>query len=139
MEINTLIDCPQCGYPATETNYIAVNNSILFCPWCGFKKTVIDENITETEGFGTFHMILNNKETIIRIENNNTFDSIKKLIDKDECVSAYIVYDYGITTIKGPCPKTLSELYEEESEKLRYYNSFRTDERFDNEFIYKQF
>lgn len=140
--INTeMIDCPQCGLPAQKDEYYVVGEERVICNLCGYTHVKSISGKRTSKGYGSIHYISRNEsengsnqtERIVRLKSplplldrHKIITDIEKNYDREKC--CFYVWDEANNTLDclmGAKPKTISEVYQEQSEEADYYRQLR--------------
>jgi len=131
-----VLDCPQCGLPATKDHYYVVEEERVTCQWCGYNHLKTIEGTIVHKGYGSIHYISKNangsnqqSEKIVRlnsplsmIQRHNTIVDIEQNYDVEQS-SVYVWNDEtnSIDCLLGKKPQTLEEAYQEQKQVAEYY------------------
>lgn len=136
------IDCPQCGMPAQKDTYYVAGEERVLCSYCGYTHLQDGEVVQVSKGYGSAHYVkileaedgFTQEEKIIRFNIPLDLHAKEQMLYKmhteyNKDLSSLFVWndDKGLEVLHGTTPKTLDEMYEEESEKFfaqRCYSDF---------------
>ena len=135
--ITDIIDCPQCGLPANKNDYYIVGEERVVCNWCGYSHLKTIQGTETKKGYGSIHLIKNEEsdstECTVRLKTPSDIAYRHKVImdiqeNYDTDRSSFYVWNEErgcLECLIGNKPKTLDEVYQEQSNEAEYYRQIQ--------------
>lgn len=124
--IDDIVNCPQCGMPATKHNYHVTGEESVACDYCGYTHDKTLTGKSSSKGYGCIHYAGkdengNDTDNIIRLRSRLSLLERQKIINDLRnnygSKSAFFIWNENrneLECIIGTKPMTLDEWYEKQ-------------------------